>query len=37
MKNKLTITILIVVSLLAILWTAHHLNFIDFVKRLHGG
>lgn len=37
MKNKLPIATLIVVSLLAILWTAHQLNFIDFVKRLHGG
>lgn len=37
MKYKLTITTLIVALLLAILWSAHHFNFIEFIKRMHGG
>ena len=37
MKNKLSITILIVVLLLAVLWAAHQFNFIEFIKRMHGG
>ena len=37
MKNKLSVTALIVVLLLAILWAARQFSFIDFIRRLHGG
>jgi hypothetical protein len=37
MKGKLSIVALITALFVVALWAAHHVDFIDFLRRLHGG
>jgi hypothetical protein len=37
MKGKLSIVALITALFVVALWTAHHVDFIGFLRRLHGG
>ncbi len=37
MKNKLAITVVAAVVVLALLWAAHHVDAIGFIRELHGG
>jgi hypothetical protein len=36
MKSKLTLSVLIVVVGALMLWGAHHVDVIGFVKQMHG-
>jgi hypothetical protein len=37
MKNKLAITAVVAALVLALLWAAHHVDAIAFLRQLHGG
>ena len=37
MKNKLAITAVVAAVVLTLLWAAHHVDAIGFIRALHGG
>jgi len=37
MKNRLVLTAIAAALVLAVLWAAHHVDAMAFVRQLHGG